>query len=97
MDLQRDIKKYVFKNKQTNPNIAYSTKYDILLLWNTCTKQSFHDLWCLLFAYLSPVMKGIYAVALRLKVGSYLVSTVYQLIKGAMFDLQILQEKDFVC
>lgn len=42
-------------------------------------------------------MKGIYAVALRLNVGSYLVSTVYQLIKGAMFDLQILQEKDFVC
>lgn len=42
-------------------------------------------------------MKGIYAVALRLKVGSYLVSTVYRLIKGAMFDLQILQEKDFVC
>lgn len=42
-------------------------------------------------------MKGIYAVALGLKVSSYLVSTVYQIIKATVFDLQTLQEKDFVC
>lgn len=42
-------------------------------------------------------MKGVYAIAFGLKVSSYLVSTVYQLIKVRVFDLRTLQEKDFVC